>query len=48
MLEKSIKSDGNALQNFDLKNYTNGLYLMAIKIDGKKMVTQPFVVARMY
>ncbi len=48
MFEKNIVQLSERVQTFDLATYQNGLYLMAIKVKGNKMVTKQFVVLKEY
>ena len=48
MTTKSIENNLEPIQKIDMSNYNNGLYFIAIKIDGQKIITRQFVVARTY
>ena len=48
MEEKNLQELNNEVQTFDLDGYINGLYLMGIKIEGKRMITKQFIVLKKY
>lgn len=48
MEEKNIYQLVENIQTFELDDYTNGLYLFAIQVQGQKLITKPFVVSRDY
>ncbi|MEM6965279.1 MAG: acetylxylan esterase [Bacteroidota bacterium] len=45
MEERNIDALGATTQNFDLKNYTNGLYILTTKPEGLGMITKQFIIA---
>ncbi len=48
MLNKEVDQNNSAIHQIDLANYNNGLYLVALKVNGLKMETKQFIVARKY
>lgn len=48
MEERNIDAIQNNLEAFDVKKYVNGLYLIAIKIEGQRLITRQFLVKNLY
>ena len=48
MLEKEFVELNGGVQTFELDRYLNGLYLMTIKVEGKRMIAKQFVVMKEY
>ena len=48
MLEKEIQNAEEDLEKIDLQKFTNGLYLMVLKVEGRKIITRPLVVSKLY
>ncbi len=47
MMEKDFIELEEGVQTFELDQFVNGLYMMTIKVEGKKIVTKQFVTVRM-
>ena len=47
-MDKEYIQNEIEVHQIDLKDYTNGLYLISLKVNGLKLTTRQFVVARTY
>ena len=48
VMSKEYIQNEIGVHQIDLKDYTNGVYLIAVKVNGLKLTTRQFVVARTY
>lgn len=46
VLEKNIDALSESIITFDLKDFTNGLYWFAIKVEGHRLIPKPFMISR--
>lgn len=45
MEEREVNESGAITQHFDLKNYTNGFYILTVKPEGLRMMTKQFIIS---
>ncbi|MEM6965628.1 MAG: discoidin domain-containing protein, partial [Bacteroidota bacterium] len=46
--EKNIPSLAEDTITFDLENFTNGIYWLTIKVEGRRMISKSFVISKRY